>query len=102
MSLAHNAAELFEYPFLIYRIETTPGSSGSPVLNWNGRAVAIHKGAWDNEKDLPDKYRGKINFKRKGVIWWAILPEFLEARAETRYVVCTDITVHYTRIVASN
>lgn len=80
MSFAYNNAKLLEYPFLVYRIETTPGSSGSPVLDWRGNALAIHKGAFLNEKELPESFKDDISLKRKGVTWQAILPELLEAR----------------------
>lgn len=48
--------------FLHYRTDTNPGSSGSPVLDWQWRAVALH------HSGVPREVNGKV-VTRDGRIW---------------------------------
>lgn len=85
LSFAYNYAKFIDGAFLKYRIETSAGSSGSPVLNWEGEALAMHNGEWEEEfKEtefpIPKQYTEDISKLRKGVMWHAILPVFLKAR----------------------
>lgn len=77
-SFAPNSAISIDNAFEIYRnrIETTQYSSGSPVLNLEGEALAMQQGAQMKKSDFPNNYTGEI----RGVLWQAILEEFLADR----------------------
>ena len=85
----HQALE-YKYPYLKYCLETTDGDSGSPILNWNGEVLALHKGEFKiNKSEFSEFIKKaeelKINKNqfanhRKGILLKDIIRVFLRER----------------------
>lgn len=63
---------------LEYFIEAAKGSSGSPVLNWDGKAIAIHQAKLDFDTDEV------IRVRRCGTVLSKIIDEYFQNKANDK------------------
>ena len=76
--IAHGDIDHINGNDVFYQIGTAPGSSGSPLLNWDCKALAMHKaGVIGATEDRPDIWR-------KASALTAIVEAYLEDQANDR------------------
>ncbi len=69
IALAGNQVEYVDERVVQYTTDTLPGSSGSPVFDWEWRVVALHHSGGD----IPEPRTGRKHFRNEGILLRAIL-----------------------------
>ena len=69
-----------------YRIGTAPGSSGSPVLNWDADALAIHKLGDPGDPQSPIPLTQQPDLGRTASLLRAVVDAYLQERPFIRAI----------------
>lgn len=78
---AYGVLERVTETWATYRFGTAPGSSGSPVLNWDGRAEAMHKcGESGDSQTTSPPLTERPELLRAATLLSAIVDSYLQER----------------------
>ena len=69
---------------LEYFIDASKGSSGSPVLNWDGEAIAIHNSQLKLGFEAPKEFSHSVRELRGGTLLHKIFEQFFKDRGNYR------------------